>query len=132
MPRKRKTQPGDGGAYANRTDMTQPVRTATGQPYGQAQALQEAQQQQPLPQQPNMDQLLAAASSHAFQPVPINAPTARPNEPIQHGLASGPGGGPEVMANPNPTTSMMLEQLAQSTGNPALAEMARRARQYGV
>ena len=131
MPRKRKTQPGDGGAYSNRTDLTQPVRTATGQPYGQAQALEQAQQAAPLPQEPNTDQVLAAAQAHQFQPVGINAPTQRPNEPIQHGLATGPGGGPEVMQQSN-NTSQTLDMLAQSTGNPAIAEMARRARQYGM
>jgi hypothetical protein len=62
MPRRRSAPPqrdgNPGGArYDNRTDLameggSQPVRTPTGQPYGQAQALTEAQQAMPLPEAP--------------------------------------------------------------------------------
>lgn len=132
MPRKTRKQPGaSGGAYSNRTDMTQPVQVPTGLPYGEAQQLEQAQQQAPLPQEGGMEQAVAAALGHNFQPVGINAETERPYEPIQHGLAGGPGGGPEQMQN-STATSDMLMRLAQSTGNAALMTMAQRARQYGV
>jgi hypothetical protein len=132
MPRKTRKQPGtSGGAYPNRTDMTQPVQVPTGQAYGEAQASAEAQAAAPLPQQPPMEQVLAAAMGHNFQPVGINGETQRPYEPITHGLATGPGGGPEQLM-PSSATSDTLMRLAQSTGNPALMAMAQRARQYGV
>jgi len=131
MPRKRKTQPGPGGAYANRTDLTQPVSAPSGLPYGERQELETAQQQAPLPQQASLDQILAAAMQHSFQPTMLNAETSRPNEPIQHGLPTGPGGGPEVMGAP-PRTSDMLQQLADQTSNTFLLTMAQRARQYGA
>lgn len=53
MPRKRKDAEGRGGAHGNRTDLTakQPVRTATGQQYGEAGRQEQAQRQVPLPQQ---------------------------------------------------------------------------------
>lgn len=131
MPRKSRKQPGaSGGAYSNRTDLTQPVAVPTGLPYGERQELVQAQQQAPLPQQAP-DQALAQAQAHPFQPVGLGDPTQRPNEPIQHGLPSGPGAGPEVL-QPQPGTSATLQQLAQQTGNPAIAAMAERARRYGI
>jgi hypothetical protein len=132
MPRKRKTQPGPGGAYANRTDLTQPVSAPTGLPYGQRQAMEQAQQQTPLPQQTPMDQILKAAGQHSFAPVPLNAPTDRPYEPITHGLPTGAGGGPEVLQRRTNTTSMQLKQLAASTGDNAIADMATRLERLGL
>lgn len=132
MPRKRKTQPGPGGAYANRTDMTQPVRTATGQPYGQAQALEQAQQAAPLPQQAPMDQILGAAQNFNFNPVQLNAPTARPNEPITQGLPMGAGAGPEVLNIPQNQMSMRMRQLAAQTGDNAFQDLASRLEAYGL
>jgi hypothetical protein len=94
MPRPRK--PGSGGAregtpgksYQNRSDLTahQPVRTVPNQPYGVAGAQQAAQQQIPLPQGPTLP-----------PPIPLGAPTTRPNEPVTSGIASGPGPGPEAL-----------------------------------
>lgn len=135
MPRKRKTQPGPGGAYANRTDLTsgtQAVSAPTGLPYGERQALEQAQQQTPLPQQASMDQVLAAAQGHAFNPVQLNAPTARPYEPITHGLPLGPGAGPEVLNIPSNSTSVQLRQLAAQTGDSVIADMASRLEAYGL
>lgn len=133
MPRKRKTQPGDGGAYSNRTDLTQPVRTPVNLPYGENQALAQSQQQAPLPQTPDLhNQAMAAAQQHNFQPVALNAPTQRPFEPTTHGLPVGPGGGPEVMRQTRPNSSLRLKQLAMATGDTALADMAARLEQYGL
>jgi hypothetical protein len=33
---------------------------------------------------------------------PLDAPSNRPDEPLTHGLPSGPGGGPEVLQPPDP------------------------------
>lgn len=134
MPRKRKAQPGPGGAYANRTDLTtgtQGVSAPTGLPYGQRQALEQAQQQAPLPQQ-DLDQVLNAAQQHSFNPVQLNAPTARPYEPITHGLPVGPGGGPEVMQTPASITSMQMRQLASQTGDSVISDLASKLEAYGL
>lgn len=133
MPRKTRRQPGaSGGAYANRKDLTQPISAPTGLPYGEKQALVSAQRQAPLPQQgPDIDPAIAQAQAHSFNPVGLGDPTQRPNEPIQHGLPSGPGAGPEVL-QPQSGTSASLQQLAQITGSPAISAMAERARRYGV
>lgn len=73
-----------GTAYSQRSDLNQqPVRTATGQPYGAAGQQRAAQQAQPLPQQqpPNLGDL--------------HGPTARPEEPVTAGAAMGAGPGPQ-------------------------------------
>lgn len=77
-----------GTAYSNRTDLNQPkpapVMRIPGQEYG-AQAAQVAQQQQVQEWTP------------PAAPTPLDAPTMRPDEPVTHGLPSGPGAGPEVL-----------------------------------
>lgn len=69
--------PGQG--YPNRTDIAaQPVRAATGQPYGAAGAQRAAQAAVPLPQEREL-------------PTPLGAPSKRPGEPLTHGAPFGPG-----------------------------------------
>lgn len=68
-----------GASYPQRTDLNaQPVRTATGQPYGVAGAQAASQRAVPLPAEREL-------------PTPLSAPTSRPNEPIQSGAPFGPG-----------------------------------------
>lgn len=76
-----------GRAYPQRSDLNAlPVRTATGQTYGQAGAQQAAQSAVPMaPPRPT---------------TPLGAPTTRPNEPVTAGLPTGAGPGPEVLMNP--------------------------------
>ena len=136
MPRKKRTQPGSsGGAYQNRTDLTQPVSVPTGLPYGERQALEQAQQQAPLPQQAptpqGLDPAIMAAMAHNFQGSPINAMSDRPHEPITHGLPIGPGAGPEVLPQSKTMTDQMMK-LAMSTGDPAIQEIANRMAQFGI
>lgn len=136
-PRKQRRQPGSsGGAYANRSDLSQPVAVPTGLPYGERQQLEQAQQGAPLPQTgpppQGMDPAVLAAMQHDFQPVGLAAPSDRPYEPVTHGLASGPGGGPEVLPQPGPTTTDTLRKLAMSTGDPDIQNMVNRLQQYGV
>lgn len=91
-----------GSTYPNRTDMqtgprqaTQPIRTATGQPYGVAGQQEALQQSQRLPLGPPV--------------VPLSAPTQRPNEPVTAGLMSGPGPGPEAIPGSAPDPQGDLE-----------------------
>jgi hypothetical protein len=61
----------------------------TGQPYGEAAEQRRAIESVPLGPQPQ--------AGLSRQPPPaLTAPSARPNEPVQAGLASGPGPGPEA------------------------------------
>lgn len=114
MPRGGRRKGTPGKLYPNRTDLsadTQPVRAPSGQPYGQRGAQEAAQQAIPLP-----------------QVAPIDAPTARPDEPLTAGLSQGPGPGPEILgagftephidelralyqAYPNPDLLRLIEEL---------------------
>lgn len=78
-----------GVSYNNRTDLqgAQPVRAATGQPYGQAQAQQQAQRAVPLPQQEFVPPNFGA----------FDRPTEMPHEPVTAGLPVGAGPGPEIL-----------------------------------
>lgn len=92
MPRRRKD-----GPSANRTDTlasVQPIRTAPNQPYGEAGQQRAAQEAVPLPQDSTMQAVQAAT---AVDPTPLAAPgpSRFPDQPVTHGLAMGPGGGPE-------------------------------------
>ena len=109
-----------GTAYANRTDLNVPKTTVPGQEYGKATQQRAAQDAIPMAQSP-----IAAAPSP--QPAPSRVPgvspgslsfldpTARPEEPIQAGLPSGPGPGPEALTGmPSNLLSSSLRFLTMS------------------
>lgn len=120
-----------GRDYANRSDLRVPAQAPTGLPYGEHQALINDQRAIPLrspgspspaPTSPGVAAPGAGTPPAGPQPgsLPWMHPTARPNEPVQHGLASGPGGGPEVLPNfaqgaPN-TAQGLLSSLANQPG----------------
>lgn len=132
MPRKQRTQPGtSGGNYPQRTDLAQPVRVPNNLPYGQRKQMEEAQSASPLPQQDPLAQVLSMAQDTNFNPVPLNAPSARPNEPVTAGLASGAGPGPEVLQT-SKGLSDTLARLANETQNETIIQMLQRARQLGL
>ncbi len=83
MPRGGPRSGRPGQAYSNRTDLNASPRLAPtanqGQTYGTAKAQIDAQVNVPM----------------GPPPTAINAPTARPGEPVQSGLSLGPGPGPE-------------------------------------
>lgn len=98
-----------GKSYGNRQDLNQAVKVATGEPYGVAQQLENAQRAIPLPNS------AATPASPAAAPAPVDAgppalpgqspfdrPTERPQEPVTAGLPSGPGPGPEILASAPP------------------------------
>jgi hypothetical protein len=118
----------------NRTDLlstAQPVRVATGQPYGSAQASAQAQTAVPLPnaQQPPVSPDLVAQQLAQQTPppeAPIHAPSQRPHEPLTAGLPMGPGAGPEVLARgPGMEASLVgtLRGLYQTNPNSDLAAL---------
>lgn len=125
--------PGSGGtrsgapgrAYSNRSDLNTrkvPVQTARGQPYGAAGEQRKSQSIVPLASPAPPTPALAPATPQTGIPgappssprasIPLDAPTARPDEPVTSGLSIGPGAGPEslfaAVADP---TSLELRAL---------------------
>lgn len=87
------------GKYSVRTDgLTLPSAG-----YGEGVQTQAIMQGAPLEKAPQVrgaqgTQVKQAAAQAAGGPVtPLYAPSERPQEPITHGIASGPGAGPEVL-----------------------------------
>ena len=130
MPRGGKRNGTPGASYANRTDLNAapsplPPTAAPNQPYGAAGAQLAGQAAVPMAPPPS-----AAASGGPPGMVPPTAPagpppgglgpfggmTNRPGEPVTHGLAVGPGAGPEAL-NPTPdpmtTGAAMLNSLKE-------------------
>ncbi len=93
-----------GQSYGNRTDLNAAPHLAptaqTSQPYGVAGAQLNAQ---------------AAVPMSAPPPIPLNSPSARPNEPVQAGLPSGPGPGPQTSYNsiPDPVEAQLRGLYSQ-------------------
>lgn len=117
MARGGRRQGAPGKTYSNRTDLQQgqrqsPVMRVPGQAYG-AQAEQvRAQQAIPMGPQPPL-----APAAPATEPVPLHAPTMRPNEPLTAGVDMGAGDGAPprpLSADPNFPQQMIvaLEALA--------------------
>lgn len=131
---RRKATPG--ASYTNRTDLQsrQPITTAPGQAYGLATQQAQAQAQMPLPggaaqagptpvagAQPSPPGLGAGPLPGSLGP--LHAPTNRPLEPVTHGLASGPGGGPQVLAPPDPLVKVAA--VLNNLGGTADADTAK-------
>lgn len=103
-----------GKAYTNRTDLNAGPRidAPRGQPYGAAGAQIASQQQVPM-----------GAPPLPAPPIPLNAPTALPDEPVQAGLSLGPGAGPEaIISSPDPIIAE-LRGLYAMFPNRDLAEL---------
>src|SRR5690349_20848165 len=86
------------GSLSKRTDGRQPVRVPTGGQYGDAQALQQAQQGAPMAESgggADVPGLLAGLSLP--EGVPGDAPTQQPDVPVTSGAALGPGPGLEAL-----------------------------------
>lgn len=98
------------GAMSSRTDggPGQPVRVAPGGEYGSRQEMEEIQSSAPMAEQ--------SAPASAPRPTPINAPTARPDEPITAGAPVGPGVGPEAagILSDHEMTNEQLRPLLRS------------------
>jgi len=88
MVRRRKANP------------NQPVRVASGQPYGQRQQQEQAQRAQPLPNADAIFQQAMAAAGEGGGLVgaePLPDMSQRPDEPVTFGLPTGAGPGPEAL-----------------------------------
>lgn len=94
-----------------------PVETVPGQEYGKQAEQQRAQAMVPMGQQPQLQP--------RSLPTPLTAPSARPNEPVQAGLPSGPGPGPEALGAMNGAelTRATLQALIRRYPSPTLERM---------
>lgn len=138
----------------------QPPKAAQGLPYGQGQAMADAQRAIPLPDnrkatsqaigqpaptpslaQPpggggGLEQAIAAATLAPDPTGGLASPTTRPDEPITAGLAVGPGAGPEALAKAKAqkaSVASFFAIAAETFGNdPVLAAMAQRAQRRGL
>lgn len=156
MARKRKTPgPATVGGYQGQGDPggNQPAQAPTGMPYGAHQATIAAQQAMPLPQVTSgpppgaaapvpspapaggggaFAQAMQQAAMMAPPDGGLLAPSTRPSEPVTAGLGVGPGPGPEalgpVAGPPTSPVATMLGRVAESTGDPVLAQIAEQAR----
>lgn len=150
MPRGGRRKGSPATSYPQRTDLNKPLPVAapTGLPYGENQALSNAQRTIPMAPAPTP----AAgpppapgggsggpAAPPAPLPVPganpLFRPTERPNEPVTAGLASGPGAGPEALGSfgqgVGENMAQMLGAAAQAAGSPTLGFLARQASAQG-
>ena len=139
-------------AKGNRTDLNGapqlPITTSEDQQYGQATAQRNAMRSVPMGQPP-MASLGVAPNGRpsgappqpgppqpgAVQPgsLPFTGPTERPNEPIQTGLSTGPGAGPEIHGAPPRLLSDVLGQLSNDPrAGAGVFEAAAAARALGV
>lgn len=125
MPRGGRRTGTPGKSYPNRSDLTaQPVRTAPGQPYGQAGQQAAAQQQIPLPQTSSP---VPAPNAPIVPPAPgmLTGPSLRPGEPVTAGLTVGAGPGPEAVTGGAPGDQVLANlyrayQTAPTEGLRAL------------
>jgi len=119
------------GGNGQSGDATQAAKYVPGLPYGEGQALMQAQQSAPLAAAPSIEQSgmpSGLASAAASQPViGLNEPSVRPDEPITSGAPLGPGPGMEALG---PTVSQKFEtQLIEDNRKlleflPSLESMA--------
>lgn len=91
-----------------------PVQTVPNQEYGAQTAQREAQQAVPM-----------GAAPQVAPPPSLTAPTARPSEPVQAGLPTGAGPGPEALGNMNPDrlTRATLQALHRRFPSPTIERL---------
>ncbi len=138
MPRRRPpppapVQPVAGpGKLATRTDRTpqgaaasrgegQPIRAATGGPYGARQATIQQQQAAPLFAGDIDPRIADAINAPVGENPGAFVPTLRPNEPITAGAAVGPGPGPGATNAGDP--DLLLQAMAAVLPHPAIMRL---------
>lgn len=148
MPRGGKRSGSAGTAYANRSDLNShlPITAPTGLPYGENQALSNAQRTIPMAPAPapaGSPAPAAGSGGPVSPPAPLPVPgarpflrpTERPNEPVTSGLPTGAGPGTEALGafgqGMGENMAQMLGAAAQATASPTLAFLARQASAQG-
>lgn len=137
MPRGGRRAGRPGAKYENRTDLalaprTAPIARIPGQGYGEQAAQVSAQQAVPTG--------VPATPTPAPRPAPdimgrLTAPTERPDEPVQTGLPTGPGPGPEALGmqygEPSrlaPYVAILELAASRPSSSPALRQFVRTLR----
>lgn len=114
------------GRLARRTDSpaTQPVRLATGQPYGARTAMQAQQQAAPMAAavRPGMaGPPTGGGAQPAGSPLPsVFRPTDRPNEPITAGIPFGPGASGVPASDDISDPDVLLAAMARVLPHPEI------------
>lgn len=132
------------GALSQRTDGgpadKQPIRYISGLPYGEGQMMTNLQAMAPMeaaPSTPSPTPQGAGETQPATQQpeplVPLNAPSARPSEPVTYGADMGPGAGSSALGLMNSTVSSYQDtrnyihaMAANPSASPALKFLAQR------
>jgi hypothetical protein len=119
------------GGNGQSGDATQAAKYVPGLPYGEGQALMQAQQSAPLAAAPSIEQSgmpSGLASAAASQPVVgLNEPSARPDEPVTAGAGMGAGPGMDALGpSPDQTFNKQLQADNQRLVQylPSLEQMA--------
>lgn len=142
------------GKFAKRTDggAAQVMSHAPDQPYGAVKQEIASQQAAPMAGTPPMapsaqpgpsgppGQSAGPAGPPQYQGGAFNAPSARPNEPVTHGVNAGPGAGSEVLnpaAQPagvqgSGAMSSMLQRLALVDTTGVISKLLTSAQTNGV
>jgi hypothetical protein len=105
------------GPYSQRTDK-QPIREPGGLPYGDNKALREQQQAAPMAQ---------SNAAPPPTPIPMNAPSARPGQPVTAGADAGAGPDSSVLAQRPygaPVGSPIIQALQRASGSDASGTLA--------
>ncbi len=126
------------GRLARRTDggPAQKLAQLPGAQYGQQAAFAAQQKGAPLPQANPV--AAAPVAGQDRQPVPFDAPTQRPDEPVTSGAALGPGPGPEALApavGPQQsygTLADVLQGLSAADLTGSMAALAQQAMARGL
>jgi len=143
VPRRRGNGGGDVGTpRPNRADLRRPVPD---QPYGRAAEQARSLAMNPRaaadrnvpPPVPLAQGTMTASSRPPMEPgsLPFMDETLRPNEPVTHGAARGPGAGPEVLGQQRQPMRLSeeLHHLASGPdGNPVLAALAQNAERMNL
>jgi hypothetical protein len=130
MARGGRRQGTPGSTYSNRSDLAQNYAPSVPQRPTPTAGISAVSQSGPQPAQPTQT---AAAPAGPPLPTPgslnIFGPTNRPNEPLTHGLPTGPGAGPEALApafTPDPLVqaSALLSALPAVHQTPAIRALS--------
>lgn len=106
-------------AYENRTDLSMAPTEFTGQDYGARKEQVSSQQAVPLQRRPPMP------SGPSVPVTPLDAPTARPGEPVTTGLPVGLGAGPEALMGGGGDRLAALRAALFAAGDRESIEIAR-------
>lgn len=137
------------GRLSKRTDggPGQKLMAPTGMDYGQHKALMDQERTSAMSQAPtpptlsipqNSDPGSSGGGNAAPGFTPLDAPSQRPDEPVSHGAALGPGAGAEALGTaapaqmPDGSLTRTLQTLSPADATGLLADLYLMAQQRGV